>query len=62
MQFVEVNGLRLTEARQAYVRIWFSLSGSKVTSDQALHNLEKKFSGRPSRPTVLLVDEVTLHL
>ncbi|KAF6204093.1 hypothetical protein GE061_002433 [Apolygus lucorum] len=56
--FVEVNGLRMTEPRQAYVRIWQILSKNKVTADQALKHLETKFLGKPKRCTVLLVDEL----
>ncbi|BES98051.1 Origin recognition complex subunit [Nesidiocoris tenuis] len=56
--FVEVNGLRLTEPRQAYVRICQALCNSKVTTDQALRQLETKFLGKPKRSTLLLVDEL----
>uniref|UniRef100_T1HIB5 Origin recognition complex subunit 1 n=1 Tax=Rhodnius prolixus TaxID=13249 RepID=T1HIB5_RHOPR len=55
--FVEVNGLRLTEPRQSYVRIWQALTGNKVIMELALKNLEKKFLGRPTRTTLLLLDE-----
>lgn len=56
--FVEVNGLRLTEPRQSYVRIWQALTGNKVIIELALKNLEKKFLGRPTRTTLLLLDEL----
>ncbi|KAK9510347.1 hypothetical protein O3M35_005152 [Rhynocoris fuscipes] len=56
--FVEINGLRLTEPRQSYVRIWQTLTNEKVPVEQALRNLEKKFRGRPVRNTVILVDEL----
>ncbi|XP_073995190.1 origin recognition complex subunit 1-like isoform X2 [Rhodnius prolixus] len=56
--FVEVNGLRLTEPRQSYVRIWQALTGNKVIMELALKNLEKKFLGRPTRTTLLLLDEL----
>lgn len=56
---MEVNGLRLTEPRQSYVRIWQALTGNKVIMELALKNLEKKFLGRPTRTTLLLLDEVS---
>ena len=57
-QFIEVNGLRLTEPRQVYVRIWKGLTGKKVSSDQAQQCLENKFSSENECSTILLVDEV----
>uniref|UniRef100_A0A1B6DK75 Origin recognition complex subunit 1 n=1 Tax=Clastoptera arizonana TaxID=38151 RepID=A0A1B6DK75_9HEMI len=56
--FVEVNGLRLTEPRQSYVRILQILTGQKLPAEQAQRTLDKKFSGKTKRSTVLLVDEL----
>ncbi|XP_014260025.1 origin recognition complex subunit 1 isoform X2 [Cimex lectularius] len=56
--FVEVNGLRLTEPRQAYVRIWQTLTKNKLTPEQALKSLEDKFTGKNKRCCILLVDEL----
>lgn len=58
LQFIEVNGLRLTEPRQAYSRIWQELSGEKKSADHAMKALEKKFNSSNKRPCVLLIDEV----
>uniref|UniRef100_A0A1B6LMD1 Origin recognition complex subunit 1 n=1 Tax=Graphocephala atropunctata TaxID=36148 RepID=A0A1B6LMD1_9HEMI len=56
--FVEVNGLRLTEPRQAYVRIYQALTDQKVTPDQAQQLLNKRFSGKCKKSTIILVDEL----
>ncbi|XP_049810409.1 origin recognition complex subunit 1 [Schistocerca nitens] len=61
-KFIEINGLQLTEPRQAYVRILKELGGEKVTTQTAQEILEKKFT-KPSKkdlPTVLLVDELDM--
>ncbi|KAL1123842.1 hypothetical protein AAG570_001613 [Ranatra chinensis] len=56
--FVEVNGLRLTEPRQAYVRVVQMLMGEKMSPEQAHRTLEKRFcSSKPKMSTVLLIDE-----
>lgn len=57
-QFVEVNGLRLTEPKQAYVRIHQALTDHKLAPDQAQQLLNKRFSGSCKRSTIILVDEV----
>lgn len=56
--FVEVNGLKLTEPRQAYVRILQSLTGQRLTAEQAQSLLEKRFSGKNKKSVVLFVDEL----
>lgn len=56
--FVEVNGLKLTEPRQAYVRILQSLTGQRVTAEQAHGLLEKRFSRKCNKSVILFVDEL----
>ncbi len=62
--FVEINGMRLTEPNQAYVSLWKALSGGqKVTAAHAQELLEKRFSSSSSKKTkttVLLVDELDM--
>ncbi|XP_077259349.1 origin recognition complex subunit 1 isoform X1 [Temnothorax americanus] len=58
---VEINGMKLSEPRQAYVQILKQLSGKVLTWEQAYNMLEKKFSSNAKRPmTLLLVDELDL--
>nr|CAD7397707.1 unnamed protein product [Timema poppensis] len=60
--FIELNGMRLTEPRQAYVQFLLALTGLKTKPEQAQHMLERRFkSPAPRRAaTVLLVDELDL--
>ncbi|XP_018044331.1 PREDICTED: origin recognition complex subunit 1 isoform X2 [Atta colombica] len=59
--FVEINGMKLSEPRQAYVQILKQLSGKVLTWEQAYNMLEKKFNSNAKRPmTLLLVDELDL--
>lgn len=60
-EFVEINGMKLSEPRQAYVQILKQLSGKALTWEQAFNALQKRFNSSVKRPmTVLLVDEVCL--
>ncbi|XP_053928360.1 origin recognition complex subunit 1 [Cuculus canorus] len=61
-QFVEVNGMKLTEPHQAYVQILELLTGQKVTAAHAAVLLAKLFNapGPKRKPTVLVVDELDL--
>lgn len=60
-EFVEINGMKLSDPRQAYVQILKQLSGKVLTWEQAYNALEKKFSSNVKRPmTLLLVDELDL--
>ncbi len=63
-QFIEINGMRLTEPNQLYAQLWKSLSGAKVTTEHAKNLLEKRFttpsSGKKNQTTVVLVDELDL--
>ncbi|XP_067893230.1 origin recognition complex subunit 1 [Heterodontus francisci] len=61
-QFIEINGMKLTDPHQSYVQILKLLTGQKATADHAAALLEKRFSTpAPKRETtVLLVDELDL--
>uniref|UniRef100_A0A8C5NZY3 Origin recognition complex subunit 1 n=1 Tax=Jaculus jaculus TaxID=51337 RepID=A0A8C5NZY3_JACJA len=61
-QYVEVNGMKLTEPHQVYVQILQKLTGQKATASHASELLAKQFcSGQaPREATVLLVDELDL--
>ncbi|XP_078417230.1 origin recognition complex subunit 1 [Cetorhinus maximus] len=61
-QFIEINGMKLTDPHQCYVQILKLLTGQKATADHAAALLEKRF-GTPApkrETTVLLVDELDL--
>ncbi|KAG0242765.1 Origin recognition complex, subunit 1 [Mortierella sp. GBA43] len=61
-QFVEINGMKVTEPTYAYVLLWKALSGQKATANHALQLLEKQFSapGPKRPPCVVLMDELDL--
>ncbi|KAF9919299.1 Origin recognition complex, subunit 1 [Lobosporangium transversale] len=61
-QFVEINGMKVTEPSYAYVLLWMALSNQKVTANHALQLLEKQFStpGPRRLPCVVLMDELDL--
>lgn len=61
-EFIEINGMRLTEPRQAYVQIYKQLTGKTLAWEQAHNLLEKRFiTPAPRRvTTVLLVDELDI--
>uniref|UniRef100_A0A9L0J8E7 Origin recognition complex subunit 1 n=1 Tax=Equus asinus TaxID=9793 RepID=A0A9L0J8E7_EQUAS len=58
-QYVEVNGMKLTEPHQVYVQILQKLTGQKATAIHAAELLAKRFrtQGSSQETTVLLVDE-----
>ncbi|XP_060087799.1 origin recognition complex subunit 1 [Heteronotia binoei] len=61
-QFIEINGMKLTEPQQAYVQILKLLTNQKATATHAAVLLEKMFY-KPSpkrKTTVLVVDELDL--
>lgn len=60
--YVEINGMRLTEPRQAYVHIYRQFSGKTVTTEYAYNLLDKRFTTpSPKRKmTILLVDELDI--
>ena len=63
-KFLEINGMRLADPRQAYVQICQQLFGNKekLAPDKALQKLDGWFSKNDRKNnkinTVLLVDEV----
>ncbi|KAH8253669.1 hypothetical protein KR032_006424 [Drosophila birchii] len=61
-EFLEINGMRLTEPRQAYVQIYKQLTGKTVSWEHAHSLLEKRFTTPAPRrvTTVLLVDELDI--
>jgi origin recognition complex subunit 1 len=61
-EYVEINGMRITEPRKAYVEIYRQLTGKTVTAEQAYNLLDKRFStnNNSKKMTVLLVDELDI--
>ncbi|KAL3870125.1 hypothetical protein ACJMK2_042736 [Sinanodonta woodiana] len=61
-KYIEINGMKLSEPRQAYVEILKQLTGQKATPDHAADLLNKRFSssGMKKGTTVMLVDELDL--
>ncbi|KAJ2701119.1 Origin recognition complex, subunit 1, partial [Coemansia spiralis] len=61
-QYIELNGMKMTEPSQAYAQLWQAISGDKVTPKHAAQLLEKHFSTpSPRRHTyVVLMDELDL--
>lgn len=62
-EFVEINGMRITEPRKAYVEIYRQLTGKTVTAEQAYNLLDKRFTNQTSKrkiTTILLVDELDI--
>ncbi|XP_026828316.1 origin recognition complex subunit 1 isoform X2 [Ooceraea biroi] len=59
--FIEINGMKLSEPRQAYVQILKQLTGKVLTWEQACNALEKRFGSKTEKSiTLLLVDELDL--
>lgn len=60
--YIEINGMRLTEPRQAYVQIYKQLTGKTVSWEHAHALLEKRFTtpGPRRQTTILLVDELDI--
>lgn len=61
-EFIDINGLRLTDPQQAYVQIYRKLTGKTIPWKQAYSMLQKRFlTQSPKRiPTVLLIDELDI--
>ncbi|RZC42601.1 origin recognition complex subunit 1 [Asbolus verrucosus] len=62
-QYVNINGMKLTEPRQAYVEIVRQLTGKTITWEQAQNTLEEKFMKKTKKmklPIILLVDELDI--
>lgn len=64
-EYVAINGMKMTEPRQAYVEINRQLTGDKMSCEQAQKALEQRFTRPPksaanAKTTVLLVDELDI--
>ncbi|OXU27793.1 hypothetical protein TSAR_011296 [Trichomalopsis sarcophagae] len=61
-EFIDINGMKLSEPRQAYVQIWKQLTGQQTTWEEAHKLLQERFSKSNSKRgmTLLLVDELDL--
>lgn len=58
--YIDINGMRLTEPRQAYVQLLWQLNHQKATADHAADLLSQIFSQRRKISTVVLADELDL--
>lgn len=60
--FLDINGMRLTEPRQAYVHIYRQLTGKTISWEHAYNLLDKRFNTPSSKRkmTILLVDELDI--
>ena len=58
--FVEINGMKVTDPQQSYSLLWEALKGDRVSSTHALDLLEHEFSHPSPRriPCVVLMDEL----
>ena len=58
--FVEINGMKVTDPHQSYALLWEALKGDRVSAGHALDLLEHEFSHpNPRRiPCVVLMDEL----
>ncbi|KAK9766054.1 Origin recognition complex, subunit 1 [Basidiobolus ranarum] len=61
-QFIEINGMKLTEPSHAYSVLWKALTGENVTAKHAADLLEHTFSSPSTRtqPCLVLMDELDL--
>lgn len=59
---IEINGMRITEPRKAYVEMYRQLTGKNVNWEQAYNWLDKRFSTPSPRrkTTILIVDELDI--
>lgn len=60
--FIDINGMRLTEPRQAYVHIYRQISGKTVSWEHAYQLLDTRFNTHSPRRklTIMLVDELDI--
>lgn len=61
-QYVEINGMRLTEPRKAYTEMYRQLTKKTLPWEQAYDKLDKFFTSPSSRrlTTILVVDELDI--
>lgn len=59
-QFVEINGMKITDPTQSYSLLWEALKGERVSPIHALDLLEREFTHPSPRrtPCVVLMDEL----
>lgn len=50
-EYVAINGMKMTEPRQAYVEICRQLTGHKLSAEQAQKTLEQRFIQKQTAPT-----------
>ncbi|XP_058801016.1 origin recognition complex subunit 1-like isoform X2 [Phymastichus coffea] len=60
--FIDINGMKLSEPRQAYVQIWKQMTGDTKSWEESHKLLQNKFNNSNSKKkmTLLLVDELDL--
>jgi Cdc6-like AAA superfamily ATPase len=60
--FVEINGMKLTDPQHAYSILWNAISGEKLTNYHAVEMLDKKFSKKATKckPIIVLLDELDI--
>jgi len=58
--FIEINGMKVTEPQQSYSLLWEALKGDRISPHHALSLLEQEFSHPGPRriPCVVLMDEL----
>lgn len=58
--FLEINGMKITDPHQSYALLWEALKNERVSPSQALSLLEREFSTPSPRrvPCVVLMDEL----
>ena len=58
--FVEINGMKVTDPHQSYALLWEALKGDRVSPSHALSLLSREFSHPSPRriPCVVLMDEL----
>ncbi|KAJ8684152.1 hypothetical protein QAD02_019944 [Eretmocerus hayati] len=61
-QFVDINGMKLSEPKQSYVQIWKQIEGESKSWEESLRLLQKRFSKPTAKQgmTLMLVDELDL--
>lgn len=52
---IQINGMQLTEPKQAFVNIWHHLTGAKVRGDEAFSLLDQFFNATVERKILILV-------
>ena len=59
-QFVEINGMKISEPNQAFTLLWEAISGVKSSPRAALASLEEHFqTPDPTRKTTCVASDLT---